>query len=146
MAEPLYRLTRKRAVWNWTEGCQRAFDELRLKLVKEPVLLAFPEWEKEFYIEADASSHGIAAVLSQMDSESGLLRPVCYFSSALSLAQKNYSAGQVEAWALVAATWKWRIYLKAAERVILLTDHNPLRWLWNQRNPRHTFARAGLWN
>ena len=71
IAEPLYRLTQKRAVWNWTEVCQRAFEELRLKLVKEPVLLAFPEWENEFYIEADASSHGIAAVLSQRDSKSG---------------------------------------------------------------------------
>ena len=46
------------------------FRGVGLKLVKEPVLLAFPEWKNEFYIEADASSHGIAAVLYQRDSKS----------------------------------------------------------------------------
>ena len=66
---------------------------------------------------------------------------MCYFSSALSSAQRNYSAGQVEAWALVAAIRKWRIYLRAAEEVILLTDRNPLRWLRSQSDPRHTFER-----
>ena len=51
-------------------GMLEGFRGVGLKLVKEPVLLAFPEWKNEFYIEADASSHGIAAVLYQRDSKS----------------------------------------------------------------------------
>ena len=54
-----------------------------------------------------------AAVLSQLDESTGKLRPIQFFSSSLSSTQKNYSAGQLEAWALVAATRKWSVYLKA---------------------------------
>ena len=55
--------------------------------------------------------------------------PIDYFSSSLSQAQKNYSAGQLAAWGLVAACRKWRIYLRGADKVQLMTDHNPLRWM-----------------
>ena len=143
IAVPLYKLTQKHAVWNWSGECERALHGFRTKLVQEPVLLAFPRWDKEFYIKADAISQGVAAVLSQEDRKSGNLKPVCYFSSVLSASQENYSAGQLEAWALVAATRKWGIYLKATQKVFLLTDHNPLKWLRNQRDPRHTPSHAG---
>ena len=109
--------------------------------MEHPICLAFPDWEREIYIEADASSEGVAAVMSQKDRESGILRPINFFSSALSNAQKNYSAGQLEAWALVAATRKWDLYPKSVPEVILLTDHNPLQWLRRQRDPRQPFAR-----
>ena len=91
---------------------------LRKKLVEDPICLAFPAWDREVYIEADASLDGIAAVLSQKDDESCILRTINFFSSALSSSQRNYSAGQLEAWALVAATRKWAVYLKAAPEVI----------------------------
>ena len=40
----------------------------------------------------------------------------------------------------MAACRKWRTYLRGADKVQLMTDHNPLRWMRDQRNPRHTFA------
>ena len=141
IAQPLYALTQKGARWDWSEGCQNAFANLRKKLTDEPVCLAFPAWDKGIYIEADASAEGVAAVLSQRDDRTDQLRPISFFSSALSSAQKNYSAGQLEAWALVAATRKWGLYLKSAPEVTLITDHNPLQWLRKQKDPRHTFAR-----
>ena len=55
--------------------------------------LKYPEWEKPFYIEADASALGVAAVLSQINEKTRLLRLICYHSTALGLAQRNYSAG-----------------------------------------------------
>ena len=141
IASPLYELTRKGAAWRWSKECAQAFDALRFKLVIEPVMLAFPDWGRSFTIEADASSTGIAAVLSQRDRSSGELRPIHFFSSALSSAQRNYSAGQLEAWALVAACRKWETYLRATGEVELITDHCPLKWLRNQKDPRRTFAR-----
>ena len=141
IAEPLYSLLKKGKEWAWNEKCQTAFEELRTRLTNEPVTLAHPSWNSEFYIEGDASLVGIAAVLSQLDEKTGKLRPIQYFSSSLSPSQKNYSAGQLEAWALVAATRKWSVYLKGAAGITLLTDHCPLQWLKQQRDPKHTYAR-----
>ena len=67
MAEPLYELTKKNASWNWSGKCDMSFCGLRNKLVREPVLLAFPNWNKSFVVEADASISAVAAVLSAKD-------------------------------------------------------------------------------
>ena len=96
IAHPLYTLTKKGAPWIWTKECDAAFNELRYKLINEPVTLAFPDWNDVYYVEADASGLGVAAVLSQKDQQTGILRPISYFSSALDDSQKNYSAGQLE--------------------------------------------------
>ena len=71
----------------------------------------------------------------------GRLRPLGYSPSGLTQAQKNYSAGELECWALIAAARKWRYYLQAACKVVFLSDHNPLRWLRGQKDPRHKFSR-----
>ena len=86
-------------------------------------------------------SRAVAAVLSQRDESTGHLRPIEYFSSSLTQSQRNYSAGQLETWALVAACRKWSVYLRGSDKVELITDHNPLSWLRKQQDPRRTFAR-----
>ena len=43
---------------------QQAFDEIRIKLTSPPVL-AYPEFEKPFVVETDASSVYFEAVLAQ---------------------------------------------------------------------------------
>ena len=141
IAQPLYALTRKGVRWVWSEACELAFNELRDKLISEPVKLAFPRWGEVIYIETDANRKGVAAVLSQKDQTTGILQPISYFSTALSASQENYSAGQLEAWALVAASRKFELYLRTAPQVHLITDHCPLQWLRNQNDPRHTYSR-----
>ena len=123
IAEPLYQLLKRGAQWFWDKGCQRAFEELRTQLSKEPVCLPHPNWRNDFFIKADACSTGIAAVLSQLDESTGKLKPTQFFSSSLSPSQRNYSAGKLEEWALVTATRKWSVYLKGASGITLLTDH-----------------------
>ena len=141
IAAPLYSLTKKGAKWEWTDESEGSFASLRDKLLREPVILAFPDLEKTFYVEADASSQGVGAVLSQEDPVANKLRPICYYSSTLTPAQSNYSAGQLEAWAIVSAARNWSVYLRAAIEVVFLTDHCPLQWLRKQKDPRHTYAR-----
>ena len=111
------------------------------RLADQPVILAHPNWDAPFYVEADASADSAAAVLSQKDPDTQKLRPLGYFSTALNESQRRYSAGQMEAWALVSATRKWHEYLRAAVHEYLLTDHNPLVWMKRQKNPRNTYAR-----
>ena len=61
-----------------------------------------------------------------------------FFSSKLSTTQRNYSACELEAWAIVAASRK---YLDEAEKVVFLSDHNSLQWMRRQRDARGKFAR-----
>ena len=128
-------------IWDWTQRREEAFRHLRAKLLEEPIVLAFPDWNTEFVVESDASSAEVAAVLSQRETDTGLLCLIDYFSSSLSQAQINYSAGQLETWGLVAACRMWRTYLRGADKVQLMTDHKSLRWMRGQKDPRHTFAR-----
>ena len=141
VAEPLYALTRIGSKWCWDERCEQAFDELRHRLLREPVTLRYPRWDREFHIEADACASGVGAVLGQMDEKTGKVRPIEYFSSSLSPSQRNYSAGQLEAWAAIAAIRKWTVYLKGAIGVVLHTDHCPLKWILSQKDPKPTFTR-----
>ena len=141
VAEPLYALTRTGHKWCWDEHCERAFDDLSHRLLKDPVILTYPCWEREFHIEADACATGVGAILGQVDEKTGKVRPIEYFSSSLSPSQQNYSAGQLEAWAAIVATRKWAVYLKGSIGVVLHTDHCPWKWILSQREPKPTFAR-----
>ena len=141
IAEPLYQLTKKEALWEWSQERETAFKTLREKLVKEPVMLRFPNWSRNFTVETDASCSGVAGLLSQRDGTNGEFRPIDYFSSSPTPSQINYSAGQLEAWTMVAACRKCSVYLRGSEKVELITYHNPLRWLRYQRDPRRTYAR-----
>ena len=68
IASPLHRLMGKTALFVWTPECQDAFDKLREHLCSAPVL-AFPDFQKPFILDTDASNTGIGGVLSQLDDE-----------------------------------------------------------------------------
>ena len=64
MAEPLTRLTRKMARFEWTEEAQQAFEALKKALV-EATSLAFPLPQEPCILDTDASDVALGAVLSQ---------------------------------------------------------------------------------
>lgn len=47
----LHALTRKNVIFEWTDACQRAFDQLKQKLTTAPVLV-FPAFRIEFILRA----------------------------------------------------------------------------------------------
>jgi len=55
-------LTRKDKKWWWEETQQKAFDELKQVFMTKPVLAA-PDLDKEFWVEADASNYATEGVL-----------------------------------------------------------------------------------
>ena len=88
IAKPLHQLTERDSTFRWTNECQEAFDRLRKVLSSAPVL-AFPDFEKPFLLDTDASDAGIGAVLSQLD-EQGREKVIAYGSRLLSKAERRY--------------------------------------------------------
>jgi hypothetical protein len=66
--KPLYCLTQKDCVWEWTDACERAFKELKDTVATDPILAHFDR-AKTSYIEADASDAVVGGVLSQKDAQ-----------------------------------------------------------------------------
>jgi len=97
-----------------------------------PPILAFPDFNKEFYLTTDASGSGLGGVLSQID-ENGDEKPIGYASRGLTDAEKNYSATELEACAVVWAIDYFRHYLYG-HKFIILSDHNPLVYMENTKN------------
>jgi len=61
-------LTRKDVKWQWGVEQQKAFDKLKRVFTMKPVLAA-PDLDKEFKVEADASNYATEGVLSMKCSD-----------------------------------------------------------------------------
>ena len=109
-----------------------AMDILKRKVQPAPVLV-FPDFDKPFLLEMDASKKGLGAVLSQKQSD-GHYHPVTFGSCSLTLSEKNYHNSKLEFLAL-----KWSItehfkeYL-AYSPFVVQTDNNPLTYMLTMPN------------
>ncbi len=127
IAAPLTSLTKKGEAWNWTPAAQEAFDNLKTLFSTAPILALFDP-EKESVLETDASDHISAGVHSQPD-ETGLLRPVAFFSKKHSPQECNYEIYDKELLAIVLAFQEWRQELEgSAKQVKVLSDHRNLEY------------------
>ena len=88
IALPMNKLTRKDEKWKWGEEQQRAFEQLKEVFTTRPVL-AMPDLDKEFRVEADASNFATGGVLS-VRCEDDLWRPVAFISKAFNETKRNY--------------------------------------------------------
>ena len=138
IAKPLHKLTEKTATFTWDDECQTSFERLRSSLVTAPIL-AFPDLDKPFILDTDASDVGIGAVLSQKD-DGGDERVVAYASKSLSRAEQHYCATRRELLAVVTFIRHFRPYL-LGRRFTLRTDHGSLTWLAQFKEPVGQLAR-----
>ena len=141
VAHPLYALTKKDAPFIWTSSCEEAFMQLKQLLVQAPIL-AYPDFEKEFFVETDASGSGLGALLSQVQAD-GLHQPVAYASRTLQAHEKNYGVTELEALGVVWAARHFRPYLYG-HRCTMITDHEALKALLNTPQPSGKLARWGM--
>lgn len=125
-------------MFTWDDNCQTSFEHLRNKLVTAPVL-AFPNLERPFILDTDASDTGLGAVLSQA-TDDGSEQVVAYASKTLSRAERNYCVTRKELLAIVHAVRHFRPYL-LGRHFTLRTDHGSLTWLMNFREPGGQLAR-----
>jgi hypothetical protein len=104
IAAPLNELTKKGVAFHWGQAQEDAFNLLKDKLTRAP-LLQLPDFEKTFEFECDASGVGIGGVLIQES------KHVAYFSEKLNDHVLNYSTYDKELYALVRSLETWQHYL-----------------------------------
>lgn len=100
ISKPLTDLLKKDA-FVWTEKADVAFEQFKFALCQSPVL-ALPNFQKEFTIEANASYKGIGAVLLQER------RPIAFFSKVFGEKHLGMSIYEKEYLSIINAVEKWR--------------------------------------
>jgi transposase InsO family protein len=113
----------------WTKDCQDSFEKLKCLLSSTPVL-GYADFTVPFILETDASSHGLGAVLSQV--QNGRTVVIAYASRTLrpnERSSKTMSSLKLELLALKwSVTEKFRDYL-IGSKFVVYTDNNPLKYL-----------------
>ena len=118
LLEPIRALTRKDVVWNWSSDCEKAFQEIKCKLTKAPVLAYF-DANKDVVLQVDSSQYGIGAVLLQDG------KPVEYASRLLTSSERNWAQIEKEALAILFGLERFDQYTYG-RAVTVQNDHKPL--------------------
>jgi len=127
VARPMNVLTRKDVKWQWGVEQQKAFDKLKRVFTTKPVLAA-PDLDKKFRVEADASNYTTGGVLSMKCSDE-MWRPVAFISKSLSDTERNYKIHDKEMLAVVRCLEAWRHFLEGTTiKFEIWTDHKNLEY------------------
>ena len=80
-------LLKKDQPFQWENKQQHAFDRLKERLIKSPIL-QYPDFEIPFTLYTDASKKGLGAVLAQKKLGKELV--IAYASRSTNKAEENY--------------------------------------------------------
>lgn len=134
IAKPLQDLLHKDAIFHFDHRCHEAFQELKSRLVKAPVLAIYSD-KKVTELHTDASSLGFGAALMQKQ-EDGKFHPVAYFSKTTTAVESRYHSFELETLAIIYALKRFHVYLGIPFKII--TDCNSLTQTLEKKliNPR----------
>ena len=143
IAAPLYDLTsgdnkdKKSEHVNLSPEALEAFDRLKAACLQAPVL-AFPDFNKPFLLETDASGRGLGAVLSQKQAD-GRYHPIAYASRVMNETEQRYHSNKQEFLALKwVVTEQFHEYLspygKNRNEFVVCTNNNPLTYIFSSAN------------
>ena len=143
IAAPLYDLTsgnnkdKKSEHVDLFPEAHEAFDHLKAACLQAPIL-AFPDFNKPFLLETDASRRGLGAVLSQKQAD-GWYHPIAYASHVMNKTEQRYHSNKQEF-----LTLKWVVteqfheyllpYGKNRNEFVVCTDNNPLTYIFSSAN------------
>ena len=159
IAVPLYDLTsgnnkdKKSEHIDLFPEALEAFDCLKAACLQAPIL-AFPDFDKPFLLEMDASGKGLGAVLSQKQAD-GWYHPIAYASCVMNETEQRYHSNKQEF-----LTLKWVVteqfheylspYGKNRNEFVVHTDNNPLTYIFSSANldaaGQHWVARLTSYN
>ncbi|XP_070020217.1 uncharacterized protein [Nicotiana sylvestris] len=115
LASPLTKLTQKAVKFQWSDACERSFQELKSRMTSAPVL-TLPDGIEGFVVHCDASRIGFGCVLMQHG------KVIAYSSRKLKNHEKNYPTHDLELAAVVFALNIWQYYLYVVH-VDVFMDH-----------------------
>lgn len=140
IAQPLNKLLKKKAKFDWTENQQYAFEKLR-KTLMSPTVLQHPDFTQRFIISTDASNVACGAILSQ--NINGIERPIAYASKTFTPGEANKSTIEKELTAIHWAITYFKPYVYG-RKFTVRTDHRPLAYLFGMKNPTSKLTRMRL--
>ncbi|GFX07482.1 retrovirus-related Pol polyprotein from transposon 17.6 [Trichonephila clavipes] len=126
ICEPLHRLKKKGAKFNWLTKAQDAFNKVKRALTEAPVL-PLPNFKEQFNLFTDASGVGIGAALDKNH------RPIAFVSRILNKAERNYTVTERESLAVIWALNKFKTYFGSLPEKVI-TDHAAITKLTNGKN------------
>ena len=143
IAAPLYDLTsgdnkdKKSEHVDLSPEAREAFDRLKAACLQAPIL-AFPDFNKPFLLETDASGRGLGAILSQKQAD-GRYHSIAYASCVMNETEQRYHSNRQEFLALKwAITEQFHKYLspygKNRNEFVVRTDNNPLTYIFSSAN------------
>ena len=140
---PLYELTKKHSVFQWTQQCQTAFARSK-ELLENCKMLTLYNPNLPLGIVCDASSYGVGGVLFHIID--GLERPIKFYSSTLNKAERNYSQIEREALAIVFTLKKCHKYVYG-RKFCIYSDHKPLQFIFGEKKVNSvSSARIQRWS
>ena len=137
ICEPLRRLTKQDAEWNWTSEQEDAFERLK-SIMSSDTVITYYNPTRQINILVDASPVGLGAIMSQDG------KVVAYASRALTCVESRYSQTEREALAIVWACEHFDMFIRGAPNVNIITDHKPLERIWQKAKPPLRIERWGL--
>nr|GEV78769.1 reverse transcriptase domain-containing protein [Tanacetum cinerariifolium] len=132
IARPVTCLLEKDTLFHFSKECVEAFQTLKRKLTKPPILIA-PDWDMPFESMCDASDFAIGAVLGQRQEK--YFRPIHYASKTMTEAESNYTTTKKEMLAVVYAFENFWSYL-IMNKSIVYTDHSTLKYLFAKKDSK----------
>ena len=143
IAAPLYNLTsgdnkdKKSEHVDLSPEAREAFDHLKAACLQAPIL-SFPDFNKLFLLEMDASGRGLGAVLSQKQAD-GRYHLITYAGRVMNETEQRYHSNKQEFLALKwAVTEQFHEYLspygKNRNEFVVCTDNNPLTYIFSSAN------------
>ena len=140
IVKPLTRMTGSTVAFQWDEKHQRAYDNIRDRLLNG-VHLSAPDYDYPFHLFTGASDDGKGAVLAQFPTLSSQypytkehnaknMRVISYYSKCWTDAERNRPPYYLEANALLWGMDKARFYaLSSRFPLYTYSDHQPLKWM-----------------
>jgi hypothetical protein len=104
IAKPMIELLKNNTKFEWSEACEKRFQELKKRLTTTP-MLTLPDIKKDFVVYYDTSRQGLSCVLMQEG------KVVACASRQLKKHEEKYPTHDMELAAVMHALKIWRHYL-----------------------------------